>query len=320
MSIITQLIEGYVSEEHSDTTRASGSVTLIENDKKCLLFDCGDPWNGEQLKESLYTKRLLKTTDITNVIISHWHIDHTGNLGIFDKKKLRTSAEEFDEIEKMMNIKVGVVKDCHSSKDVYIIAFDGKHYTLIAGDLFENENDIWDMNYWCCQSKNIPHQKLQRYLLSKNVSYIIPGHGPTFEVTDEHKKKLYDDIFKNSDSVNIYKTINNKHKCYIEGPDYHVVINDWTFETNEEYEKITHLIITHNNYDYFVNINNFSNAKLIMDNDITTKNSYFPNELNQQFKREKALSIGNSVYIKYNGEQLTVVAISNNGDFFTIVD
>ncbi|CEF64043.1 Beta-lactamase-like domain-containing protein [Strongyloides ratti] len=304
MSIITQLIEGYVSEENVNIIKASGSVTLIENNGKILLFDCGDPWNEEDLKESLFKKRCLGISNITDIIISHWHIDHIGNIGLFESNKLRKSIEEFDEIEKIMNIKIGVVKECHSSVDTYIIAFDGKDYTLVAGDLFENEDDIWNSEYWYSQSKNIYNQKLIRYLLSKKVNFIIPGHGKLFKLTEKHKHKLYNDAFGDSDLIKIYNIIDNKYQCYIEGPDYHVVINDWKFENDEEYEKITHFIVTHNNYKYFVNIKKYSNAKIIMDNDIAIKNSYFPNELNQQFKNEKELTI----------------ATSSDGTFFTIVD
>uniref|UniRef100_A0AAF5D0L2 Metallo-beta-lactamase domain-containing protein 1 n=1 Tax=Strongyloides stercoralis TaxID=6248 RepID=A0AAF5D0L2_STRER len=305
MSVITQLIEGYVSgDEATSTTKASGSVTLIESNNRILLFDCGDPWNEEELKESLFKKKCLKVNNITDVIISHWHIDHIGNLNAFENGKLRTSLEEFNEIEKLMNITIGMVKECHSNEDVYIIAFDGKDYTLVAGDLFENEDDIWNEKYWYSQSKNIYHQKLQRYLLSIKVNFIIPGHGPLFKLTERHKQKLYDDAFKGSDLIKIHTVIDNKYKCYIEGIDYCIIINDWNFNSDEEYKKITHFVVTHNIYDYFVNIKKFSNAKIIMDNDIAIKNSYFPNEL-----------VG-----AYNGKQLTVVAISSDGNFYTIVD
>uniref|UniRef100_A0A0N4ZWV8 Metallo-beta-lactamase domain-containing protein 1 n=1 Tax=Parastrongyloides trichosuri TaxID=131310 RepID=A0A0N4ZWV8_PARTI len=279
MTTITQIIDGYVREDNSSTTKASGSVILIERFNKILLFDCGDPWNEKELKENLMKKRKLKIEDITDIIISHWHIDHIGNLGIFPDNKLQRNWEQFKDIENVMNIKINSVKECHSNEDVYIIASNNDGTTLISGDIFENENDIWNEENWCCQSKNVIHQKLQRYLLSKNVDFIIPGHGSIFKITDRHKEKLYCDIFKNCDLLKIFTTDDDIKKCYIKGPNYNVVLNNWFFEDQNIYENITHLIITHNHQEYFVNIKKFTNAQIIMDNDISMKDSCFPNDL-----------------------------------------
>lgn len=54
----------------------------------------------------------------------------------------------------------------------------------IVGDLFEREDDIDDPNIWIeAGSENRIAQKKNRLKIAENCHYIVPGHGPIFEVT-----------------------------------------------------------------------------------------------------------------------------------------
>lgn len=66
---------------------------------------------------------------------------------------------------------------------------------FISGDLFENENDIKDPSIWIAAgSANQELQRKNRNIVAQAADYIIPGHGPMFKVTSEHRKLLAEQI------------------------------------------------------------------------------------------------------------------------------
>lgn len=62
---------------------------------------------------------------------------------------------------------------------------------IISGDLFEKEQDIKESNIWIyAGSHNEELQRKHRHLVSLEADYIIPGHGPMFQMTNEYKQIL----------------------------------------------------------------------------------------------------------------------------------
>jgi hypothetical protein len=65
---------------------------------------------------------------------------------------------------------------------------------FIAGDLFEKEEDIDDPELWkSAGSENPALQVSHRARAVSEADFIVPGHGPMFKVTEEHRKKLLSD-------------------------------------------------------------------------------------------------------------------------------
>lgn len=60
------------------------------------------------------------------------------------------------------------------------------------GDLFEKEEDIENPQVW--MDLGMPELKQVQCEMRKRIAnladYIIPGHGPMFEVTDSYREKL----------------------------------------------------------------------------------------------------------------------------------
>jgi len=56
----------------------------------------------------------------------------------------------------------------------------------IVGDLFEREEDLKDASLWKDCSFDPIMQAGQRQRILKLADFIIPGHGPMFEVKPEH--------------------------------------------------------------------------------------------------------------------------------------
>lgn len=88
----------------------------------------------------------------------------------------------------------------HTHDDVSVIVttqIDRKKICFaITGDLFEKEEDIADPLLW----KKLGILELQkkqaenRLLISKIANFIVPGHGPMFEITEKMKNILQSQI------------------------------------------------------------------------------------------------------------------------------
>ena len=88
----------------------------------------------------------------------------------------------------------------HTEEDVSVLVngkFNGKELKIaITGDLFEKLEDVFDASIWMdlgtlnlCKT-----QALSRSKIVNLVDIIIPGHGAPFEVTEEVKKKVEDQL------------------------------------------------------------------------------------------------------------------------------
>lgn len=60
-------------------------------------------------------------------------------------------------------------------------------FAYIIGDLFEREEDIYDSELWekTAGSENPSQQYNNRQKILALADFIIPGHGPGFQVTEK---------------------------------------------------------------------------------------------------------------------------------------
>jgi len=63
-------------------------------------------------------------------------------------------------------------------------------YINFTGDLFECFEDLDDYTLWQTNSENPQLQQQYRLEVLKLVDWIVPGHGPMFEVPKEYKQQL----------------------------------------------------------------------------------------------------------------------------------
>ncbi|KAH8281221.1 hypothetical protein KR044_011663, partial [Drosophila immigrans] len=198
------LQEGYSYKDNTDTSaiRANCSCTLIRcRDGTNIIVDTLTAWDGENLT-SLLNSQELQLRDINIVVCTHGHSDHVGCNYLFQQARLL------------------IVGSCVSNRDIYfkhsgpldsfgeVLLEETPGHTLscvsvivlnsqlggtvgICGDLFERREDIDDERIWRdAGSENVKQQQEQRYRMSQLCNYIIPGHGPIFEVEDVLRSKL----------------------------------------------------------------------------------------------------------------------------------
>uniref|UniRef100_A0A1I7X5Z7 Lactamase_B domain-containing protein n=1 Tax=Heterorhabditis bacteriophora TaxID=37862 RepID=A0A1I7X5Z7_HETBA len=155
--------------------RKEMGVTFIKTvDNENILVDCGDPWNSLQ---------------ITLLVITHGHLDHCGNLGLFKNAKIFMATDyaingEYGSIDKInshklcTNVELLMMKGHTDSDLVVIVKNTKKGCIVIAGDLFESE---YDENIWRSSSRYPSNQVESRQRIRNCADWIVPGHGVMFE-------------------------------------------------------------------------------------------------------------------------------------------
>ncbi|PZC85727.1 hypothetical protein B5X24_HaOG215997 [Helicoverpa armigera] len=89
------------------------------------------------------------------------------------------------------NVKV-IPTPGHTLSDVTVIVTSKPSGTIaIAGDLFERFEDIENPNIWLEAGSEDPVQQMKnRSKVADLADWIIPGHGPKFQVTEQIKQTL----------------------------------------------------------------------------------------------------------------------------------
>ncbi|KAK6111798.1 Metallo-beta-lactamase family protein [Brugia pahangi] len=181
------LLDGYCKQvKRNDCSEASGTVALILTEKRKILVDCGDPWNGTQIIQAL-SKYSLNCDDITDLIITHGHSDHCGNLSLFQQAKIYMGDDMAKDGIYEVCTGIWTLDDFvkirptpgHTDHDRSIIVLDTEYGTVaIVGDIFEEENDD---DSWKANSKYPEEQQKSRKIILKEADWIIPGHGKMFK-------------------------------------------------------------------------------------------------------------------------------------------
>jgi len=139
MAEIKILIEGYAKKLKKGWV-ASSTACLITTEDKKIITDPG--CNRGKLLEAL-KKENLTADDIDWVFLSHKHIDHSLNMGIFPKAAVCTlnhaykNDKSVDLNPKILGNDIKIISTPgHASDHGSLLVKTGKGEVLIAGDLF----------------------------------------------------------------------------------------------------------------------------------------------------------------------------------------
>lgn len=197
MNQIDILIEGY-AKITSNGWDASSTCTLISSNNKKIIVDPGS--NRDLLFEKL-KERNLSLEDIDMVFITHHHLDHAMNVGLFPNAKVIDEEAVYTQAIAVEGVKM------LPDTDITVVATPGHEYAhaslvvptkdgtvVIAGDCFWFEEGVQEE--FIADGKIVNVQKLlikhddfaekmdelvsSRKMLLDLADWIIPGHGKMF--------------------------------------------------------------------------------------------------------------------------------------------
>jgi len=184
MAEVKILIEGYTSAD-SGGEKTCATITLIKDGNNKIIVDPGVLENQKMLVDKLKEEGLL-VDDINIVFITHSHIDHYRNIGMFSEAK---TLEYFGLWDK------NTVQDWPEqfSEDIKIIKTPGHNYdgltflvktsdgiVAICGDVFWKKNfpEVEDDIYATDKEK----LKESRKKVLESADWVIPGHAGMYKI------------------------------------------------------------------------------------------------------------------------------------------
>ncbi len=184
MAQVKILIEGYTnadSQKSGTEEKTCPTITLVRDKNLVMIVDPGVLENQNMLIKKLRAEK-LGVKDINLVFITHSHIDHYRNIGMFpqaktleywglwDKNTVTDWSEQFTQDIKIIKTP-GHNYDCLS-----LLIKTNKGTVAIVGDVF------WKKNYPLSDPYATDRKALaqSRQKILKLADYIIPGHGQIF--------------------------------------------------------------------------------------------------------------------------------------------
>ncbi|MBW2992987.1 MBL fold metallo-hydrolase [Candidatus Woesearchaeota archaeon] len=181
MAEVKILIEGYVADEEGG--HSCSSVVLVKDKNINILVDPGTLPSQKMLVEKL-KKEGLSISDIDVVFITHSHMDHYRNIGMFAKAKSLDcwgywEGDVWKESDGRITDDISFIKTPgHSSDSVTLLVKTKKGIVAICGDVFWKEDFPKDDPYASDKKK----LAVSRKKVLEIADFIIPGHGKMFKV------------------------------------------------------------------------------------------------------------------------------------------
>ncbi|XP_023335549.1 metallo-beta-lactamase domain-containing protein 1 [Eurytemora carolleeae] len=190
------LAEGYSKLREDGIMTANGSCSLVTGGKFKVVVDTMSPWDKEKIIEGLKQFN-MSPEDITHLVCTHGHPDHVGNNNLFTAavqhivgfsvhKKDEYFIHPFEcgeplELDGEDLVVIPTPGHTNDSVSLKVLTKDG--VVVIAGDLFEKQEDLTDDKIWKdAGSENEAAQKMNREKILSIADFIVPGHGPKFQV------------------------------------------------------------------------------------------------------------------------------------------
>lgn len=185
MNTVDVLIEGYVRELSESTWEASSTCTLITttNGKRIIV----DPGSNKTLLLTALTKRNLTVPDIDWVFLTHHHLDHAMNVGMFPKAKIIDGEgiyhEDRGEVvpETIPDTDIRIIKTPgHETSHASLVVPTAEGTTVVAGDVFwwmEGEQQVLAVDKMDPFASDMTNLKESRKKVLELADTVIPGHG-----------------------------------------------------------------------------------------------------------------------------------------------
>jgi len=158
-------------------------MTLIRDGSDIIITDPGVLESQEILKEKLKEEG-LSVDDINFVFLTHSHLDHYRNIGMFARAKVLEyfgiwDGDKCDDWQEQFSQDIQIIKTPgHNSNSLTFLVKTAKGIVAICGDVFWKEDGPKNDTY----ASDLDKLKESRAKVLELADYIIPGHGAEFQI------------------------------------------------------------------------------------------------------------------------------------------
>lgn len=197
------LVEGYSRWVSPIEHHAVASVTLLCG-RYNILVDTGGPHNGDEVLQGVLAVG-VSPEQVDFVVITHPHPDHSGNINLFPNAQVIMAHEivrgPVFAIHNVFSTTTGLRLDervhvvptpGHSQYCVSVFVDTSVGRVVIAGDVFENEDDFLRDSHYATLSEDIEAHKSSRARIAMWADWIVPGHGAMFATRVARTSALVD--------------------------------------------------------------------------------------------------------------------------------
>lgn len=190
MAEVKILIQGYTSADTAESgeEKTCPTITLVKDKDIVMVVDPGVLEDQKILVDKLKEEGLT-IDDINIVCITHSHIDHYRNIGMFPKAKTLEyyglwQGQTVEDWQEQFTDDIRIIKTPgHDYSSITLLVKTGQGTVAICGDVFWKENSPEDDPY----ASNKEELKQSREKVLEMADYIIPGHGGMFKIYGEDK-------------------------------------------------------------------------------------------------------------------------------------
>ena len=185
MAIVKVLIEGFTnagSASKGEQEKTCPTISLVRDKNINIIVDPGVLDSQEILTKSLLREG-LKINDINFVFITHSHIDHYRNTGMFPNAKIIEYFGIWDrgfpqDLPKKITKDIKIIKTPgHDYTSITLLVKIEKGIVAICGDVFWKEGEPKKDAY----AQDLKELEKSRKKVLELSDWIIPGHGPIFK-------------------------------------------------------------------------------------------------------------------------------------------
>ncbi|KKP33233.1 MAG: Metallo-beta-lactamase [Parcubacteria group bacterium GW2011_GWC2_32_10] len=184
------LIEGYTGIDNlTGQERTQSTITLVKDKDIIMVVDPGVLPSQQVLIDKLAEEN-LQLDDVNYVFITHSHLDHYRNVGMFvnakvieyfgvwDKNRVEDRVENLTE-----NLRI-LVTPGHDYTALTLFVNTEQGVVAICGDVFWQENKPEVDPY----AKDLTKLNQSRQMILQVADFVIPGHGAMYKV----KERVFD--------------------------------------------------------------------------------------------------------------------------------
>jgi len=182
MAEVKILIEGYTTAGSQDESSCC-TITLVKDKNIIMVVDPGTLKDQKLLIEALKGEGLT-INDVNVVCITHSHMDHYRNIGMFPEAKALDywglwDKDKVDEWGNQFTDDIKIIKTPgHNYDGITLLVKTDRGAIAICGDVFWKENFPEDDQY--ASDKGRLMESREKVL--EIADWVIPGHGKMFKV------------------------------------------------------------------------------------------------------------------------------------------